>query len=76
MGKENVPRLTLTVEEARQMLGLSRGAMYQAVKSGQVPAIKIGRRLLIPKAAFEKMLSAASSTMSNGSARVQPRGPP
>ncbi len=49
-------RLVISVEEARRLLGLSRGLMYDAVNSGQVPSIRIGRRILIPRALLGKML--------------------
>jgi excisionase family DNA binding protein len=50
-------RLTITVDEAAQKLGICRNAAYAAVKSGELPSIKIGRRVLVPLVALEKMLS-------------------
>lgn len=50
-------RKTVTVEEGARILGLSRGAAYDAVKRGEIPSLRIGRRILIPKAALERMLS-------------------
>jgi excisionase family DNA binding protein len=52
-------RLTLSVDEAGKMLGLSRGLMYQAVRKGEIPSIRIGRRILIPRAALHRMLKDA-----------------
>ena len=49
-------RLTLSVEEAGKMLGLSRGLMYEAVRTGQIPSIRVGRRILIPRLALEHLL--------------------
>jgi excisionase family DNA binding protein len=49
---------TVTVEEAGRQLGLSRGASYARAKDGTIPTIRLGRRLVVPKAALEKMLSA------------------
>lgn len=57
----NTERLTLTVDEAAERLGLSRPVAYQAVKRGEIPVIRIGRRILIPIAALEKMLANAGS---------------
>lgn len=45
-------RLTLTVEQAAQLLGVSRGTAYAAVKTGDIPSIRVGRRLLIPTRAL------------------------
>lgn len=48
---------TLSVEEAAKVLGIGRNLAYDRVKTGEIPAIKIGRRLLVPRAALEKLLS-------------------
>jgi excisionase family DNA binding protein len=47
---------TFTVAEAARLLGLGRSATYDGCKSGTIPAIRIGRRILVPKQALEKML--------------------
>lgn len=49
-------RLTLTVEQAAKVLGIGRQLAYERVKTGEIPAIKIGRRLLVPRRALEKLL--------------------
>lgn len=51
-----VERLCLTVSEAAAMLGISRNFAYELVKQKQLPVIKFGKRLLIPRAALAKML--------------------
>ena len=50
-------RLTLTVEEAAKLLGIGRQLAYERVKTGEIPVIKIGRRLLVPRSALEKLLA-------------------
>lgn len=50
-------RATLTVEEAGRRLGISRNHAYDAVKTGEIPAIRIGRRWLVPKVALERKLA-------------------
>lgn len=47
---------TITVEEAGAALGLSRAASYAAVKRGDIPVIRVGRRLLVPTARLLRML--------------------
>ena len=54
----------LTVEEAGVLLRLSRPSAYQAVKKGEIPTIRIGRRLLVPKAALDRMLLEAGTAKS------------
>jgi excisionase family DNA binding protein len=49
-------RLTYDIVEAGRLLGLGRNASYEAAKTGQLPTIKIGRRLLVPKVALERLL--------------------
>jgi excisionase family DNA binding protein len=53
-------RLVYGVPEAGEMLGLSRNASYEAARRGDLPTIKIGKLLRVPKAAFDRMLDEAS----------------
>ncbi len=46
----------LTVEEARLLLRLSRNSMYAAIARQEVPHLKIGRRILIPRKALERLM--------------------
>ncbi len=48
--------LVYSVAEAGKRLGLSRGSMYEAVHTGQIPSIKVGRRILIPRVALDRLL--------------------
>lgn len=49
-------RATLTIEQAAKELGVSRQAGYGAAARGEIPTIRIGRRLLVPRAAFDRLL--------------------
>jgi excisionase family DNA binding protein len=49
--------LTLTVEEAAEALGISRAFAYEAVARGEIPSVRIGRRIIIPRVALERMLN-------------------
>ena len=49
-------RVVLNVEEARVLLGLSRGLMYEAIRRGEIPSLRVGRRILIPRAALMRLL--------------------
>ena len=53
-------RLTLTVEEAASLLGISRNLAYELVSNGQIPSIRLGRRVLVPRKALYKMLDSDS----------------
>jgi excisionase family DNA binding protein len=52
-------RRTVSVEEAGRILGISRGAAYTHAKDGSIPTIRLGKRLLVPKAALDKLLMSA-----------------
>jgi excisionase family DNA binding protein len=47
---------TISVPEAGEILGISRNAAYEAARAKQIPTLKIGGRLLVPRAALEQML--------------------
>ena len=49
----------MTVEEAGVLLRLSRGSAYEAARRGDIPVVKIGRRLLVPRARLMAMLEGA-----------------
>jgi excisionase family DNA binding protein len=50
-------RRTFSVPEAGQLLGLSRNSAYEAARRGDLPTIRIGRRLFVAKAALDRMLA-------------------
>lgn len=49
-------RRTATVQEAAKVLGIGRNQAYEAARRGQLPTIRMGKRLLVPLAALERML--------------------
>ena len=52
-------RITLTVTEAANLLGISRNLCYEAVSKGEIPSIRLGNRLLVPRVALEQLMTAA-----------------
>ncbi len=48
--------LTLSVTQAARILGVGRNTAYEAVRTGAIPSIRVGRRVLVPKAALERLL--------------------
>ena len=46
---------TITVEEAAKLIGINRKGVYDAVKRGEIPSLRFGKRIVIPRAAFERM---------------------
>ena len=56
---KNGAKLVMTVEEAGRCLGVSRPTAYLLAKLGKIPVIRLGRRLVVPIAALNKMLENA-----------------
>jgi hypothetical protein len=51
-------RDAFSVEEAGKILGLSRASAFAAANRGDIPTIRIGKRLIVPRRALERMLGA------------------
>lgn len=52
-------RRTYTVVEAGRILGVSRNTAYTLAASGQLPTIRLGRRLVVPSQALDRLLASA-----------------
>jgi len=52
---EVVPAMDLW-PDAGEILGLSRQSTYGAARRGEIPTIRIGRRLVVPTARLRRML--------------------
>lgn len=48
--------LTITVPQAGKLVGVGRSAAYAAAHRGELPVVRIGRLLRVPKAALNEML--------------------
>jgi excisionase family DNA binding protein len=56
MSPSNEKRATLTVAEVAAELRISEAGVREAIRVGQIPHLRFGRRIVIPRLAFEKML--------------------
>ena len=55
--------LTMTVEAAAEVLGISRGTANTLAKQGRLPVIRISdRRWIVPKRALEALLASVQET--------------
>ncbi|NNN12324.1 MAG: helix-turn-helix domain-containing protein [Acidimicrobiaceae bacterium] len=52
-------RLTISVEEAATVLGISQTFAYEAVAYGEIPCIRIGRRILVTRIALNRLMESA-----------------
>jgi excisionase family DNA binding protein len=50
-------KLCLSVDEAAEALGISRSLAFKLIGEGKLPAVRLGRRLVVPRVQLEKMLS-------------------
>jgi excisionase family DNA binding protein len=55
--QDGTERQTYKIEEAAKLLGIGRNQAYEAAKRGDFPTIKIGKRLLVPKAALDRLVA-------------------
>jgi excisionase family DNA binding protein len=49
--------LTLTVDETAALLGISRGLAYEGVRRGEIPSVKVGKRIVVPRTRLEAWLA-------------------
>lgn len=46
----------MTVSEAARVLGISRSSAYECVRRGELRAVRLGRRLVVPRSAVTELL--------------------
>ena len=63
---QRVERATLTVAEAGKLLGISRNLAYDLVAQGKLPTLRLGRRLVVPRVALQRLLEEASVVRDGG----------
>lgn len=61
--------VVLTVEEAAELLRISRGSAYEAVRTGEIPSIRINHRILVPRGRLLAVINMA------GGDRTEPSTP-
>jgi excisionase family DNA binding protein len=58
----------LTMDEAAVLLRIGRNSAYEAARRGEIPTIRLGRRLLVPRVALERLLEQACADPGGGEA--------
>ncbi len=69
-------RYTCTVPEAGEALGIGRDAAYAAARRGEIPTLRLGRRVLVPVPLLLRMLGADREGDAVGSLSERPSGHP
>jgi excisionase family DNA binding protein len=49
-------RRTFTIDEAAEILGIGRQTAYAAARTGELPVVRVGGRLLVPRARLAELL--------------------
>jgi excisionase family DNA binding protein len=50
-------RPTLSVPEVAVLLGISRQHAYEGVRTGDIPCLRVGRKVLVPTAQLRRLLA-------------------
>ena len=66
MFMENDPRLVFTISEVAKLLNISRGSAYQAARTGQIPTLRFGKLLRVPRSALQRLLGEKHEQDSSG----------
>ena len=72
MKRSDVLSMTLTVSEAAGILGISRSSAYECVRRGELRAIRLGRRLVVPRSAVLELLDGTRTAPTHAEAEAQP----
>ena len=57
--KDSNDSLVLTVGETSKILRLSKTTVYDQIRQGSIPSIRMGKRILIPRVALMRKLEEA-----------------
>jgi excisionase family DNA binding protein len=55
--------LTLTVEQTAKLLGIGRSTAYELIRTGDIPSLRLGRRIVVPACQVQAMLGDPASTV-------------
>lgn len=61
-------RKTVTPDELAEELGISRGKVYENLRAGLIPHVRLGRRFVIPRIAVDRWLADCGPSADNGPA--------
>jgi excisionase family DNA binding protein len=52
-----VEKQVYSLKEVQSLLGFGRSAVYAAIHSGEIPSVKIGRRIVVRKTVIDDLLA-------------------
>lgn len=68
-------RLTLTIAETAKLLGVSLPTAYLLAKRGEIPVLKLGKRLVVPRRALDDFLASAKARNAQNDQKGKPHSP-
>ena len=70
--KTEIECRTYSVREAAQVLGISSSYAYLVIERGEIPALRVGGRILVPRDALDEMLEHPSMVRGLSTPRLKP----
>ncbi len=71
-GRNKLRREVLTVSEVAKTLGIGRNSAYELIRQHKLPALRLGRRIVIPRVALQRFLDQAGQLATES----ETQGPP
>ena len=65
---------TISVPTAGLVLGVGAASAYKAVAKGEIPVLRVGRRLLVPTARFRELLGCTDAELARQLAAITTNG--
>lgn len=62
-------QLGISVEEAAQRLGIGKTLAYGMAERGDLPTVRVGRRVIVPVAELERMMGRTAAGAAGASRR-------
>lgn len=50
-------KLVYSIQEAADLLGISRSYVYEMVRNGTIPSLELGKKRVIPKVKFNQWVN-------------------
>jgi len=66
MSETQCANLVMSVDEAARALQISRNTAFSRIHDGSLPAIRLGRRLLVPRRSIDEMLNVKPTPTAQG----------
>ena len=64
-------RLLLSVKEASELLGVGRGLVYEMVAQDQLPHVRLGRLIKLPRRGLEDWVERQSTVAGDGDVVIE-----